>query len=113
MIQRKPRYLFVFLLAAGLTTAGCLPFLSNPSHAESREEKEMDKQVQSQVLTCPKCKGQMESGTILDYWSNQTWNQSQWALGTPKPSFFSGAPKSRNVFTFRCTTCGYLESYAR
>lgn len=65
---------------------------------------------------CPKCRGAMEEGFIKDqdYGSVRT---SKWVEGPPEKSFWEGT-KTRgktqvDVQTFRCTGCGYLESYAR
>lgn len=67
-------------------------------------------------LTCPKCKGQMEEGFIADntYGGIVT---SKWVEGQPEKSFWTGI-KTRDkeriqITTYRCTGCGYLESYAR
>ncbi len=64
---------------------------------------------------CPKCNNAMEPGFVLDqtYGAN---TQSSWIEGTPERTFWTGVKlKGRErhmVTTFRCTTCGYLESYA-
>jgi predicted nucleic-acid-binding Zn-ribbon protein len=64
---------------------------------------------------CPKCKGTMEQGFILDH----TYGArliSYWAAGSPEKSIWTGTklPKQKliPVGTFRCANCGYLESYA-
>jgi hypothetical protein len=42
---------------------------------------------------------------------------SQWAEGSPKKSFWAGTklPEEKliPIGTFRCKTCGFLESYAQ
>ena len=64
-------------------------------------------------LACPKCRSAMEAGFVLDqtYGANA---QSAWIEGTPQPSFWSGLKVGERlpVTTYRCTRCGYLESYA-
>jgi len=64
---------------------------------------------------CPKCSNAMEPGFVLDqtYGAN---TQSSWIEGAPERSIWTGIKlKGRErhaVITFRCATCGYLESYA-
>lgn len=72
--------------------------------------------VSKDDAVCPKCRGRMEPGFVLD----QTYGsmaQSAWIEGAPEPSFWTGVRlKGREripVMTHRCTACGYLESYAR
>lgn len=66
-------------------------------------------------LTCPKCKSQMESGFIVDSGPMV----SSWVAGPPKLGFLIlGFLKTlkigevREITTYRCTGCNYLESYA-
>jgi hypothetical protein len=67
-------------------------------------------------LECPKCRTRMEEGFIKD----ETYGQvlaSKWVEGAPEKSFWTGT-KTRGkeqveVRTYRCTGCGYLESYAK
>jgi hypothetical protein len=58
----------------------------------------------------------MEQGFILD----MTYGArlvSQWAAGAPVKSFWFGTKEPEDklipVGTFRCASCGFLESYAR
>ena len=74
------------------------------------------------VLICPKCSGEMELGYALDISHGATF-AGQWARGTPKRwwldffhQFMIKTPISIDrisVGTFRCKSCGFLESYAR
>jgi hypothetical protein len=64
---------------------------------------------------CPKCKARMEEGFLLDKTHGATLS-SHWVAGPPVRSFWTGV-KVRGkrivaVRTFRCTSCGLLESYA-
>jgi hypothetical protein len=57
----------------------------------------------------------MEEGYVLDE-SYGERRQSTWVSGSPEPSFWTGL-KTRGkerlpVSTYRCSRCGYLESYA-
>ncbi|MEQ1632513.1 MAG: PF20097 family protein [Planctomycetota bacterium] len=65
--------------------------------------------------TCPKCAAVMDSGFILDVTDSAT-HQAQWAEGEAKKSFWFGVRVPRDerhlVTTYRCSKCGYLESYA-
>ena len=57
----------------------------------------------------------MEEGFILDN-SHGARLQSEWIEGAPERSWWAGLKlKGRDkvpVATFRCSRCGYLESYA-
>lgn len=65
---------------------------------------------------CPKCSAVMDEGFLID--DAQTINQQQaWHEGKPEQVPLFGflkydATKVWKVKTFRCTGCGYLESYA-
>ena len=65
---------------------------------------------------CPKCQGEMVQGFVIDY----TYGArlvSQWAEGSPRKSFLGVTRKPEGkpipIGTFRCNSCGFLESYAR
>ena len=64
---------------------------------------------------CPKCQTTMDEGFVLDDTHGGTL-QSKWAEGKPRTSFWLGVRVPRKdrhpVSTFRCPSCGYLESYA-
>jgi uncharacterized protein DUF6487 len=66
---------------------------------------------------CPKCGGPMAQGFIVDFHQGGSRRVSSWVEGAPQKSFWHGttAPDLRGVpiGTFRCETCGFLESYAR
>jgi Domain of unknown function (DUF6487) len=68
--------------------------------------------------TCPKCAKSMEPGFVIDKTYGEDYSSPpEWAEGAPEPSFWTGVKlkdKQRHpVSTFRCPSCGYLESYAR
>ena len=58
----------------------------------------------------------MEQGFVLDH-DYSARVVSQWAAGVPLKSFWSGTKlpdeKLIPIGTYRCSSCGYLESYAR
>ena len=62
-----------------------------------------------------KCGAKMEEGFILDN-AHGGRLQSEWVEGEPERSVWTGIKlKGREhlpVTTFRCSRCGYLESYA-
>jgi hypothetical protein len=65
--------------------------------------------------TCPKCAGGLEEGFTLDHNYDQH-QQAAWVEGQPQQSYWTGlkAPRAKqhSITTYRCTRCGYLESYA-
>jgi hypothetical protein len=66
--------------------------------------------------SCPKCHARMERGFLLDH-AHGAVAEPEWAEGRIEKSFWTGVKTSgrerRLVETFRCESCGYLESYAR
>ena len=64
---------------------------------------------------CPKCGKRMEPGYVLDI-THGAMAQSSWIEGAPERSFWTGLKLKGHqrlpVTTYRCTGCGYLESYA-
>lgn len=69
---------------------------------------------------CPKCNGLMEQGFTVDMGAGDrtlgAHHVSYWARGAPVKSFFfkTWVPHdSLPIGTYRCASCGYLESYAR
>ncbi len=66
---------------------------------------------------CPRCRGNMSEGFILDRGDHNSRNLQKWVEGEPIKSFWLGLQtKDRDKFevsTFRCDKCGYLESYAQ
>ena len=67
------------------------------------------------VPACAKCGQLMEAGFVLDR-AQGAVAQSSWVDGTPTPSIWTGLKLKGHqlvpVTTYRCTKCGYLESYA-
>ena len=66
--------------------------------------------------TCQRCGEPLELGYVLEIGDGNTRSVSQWISGPPERGFMFGL-KTRNrrsypVTTFRCTQCGFLESYA-
>ena len=69
----------------------------------------------SRSQQCPKCKGGMEQGFVLEITRNAR-TVSQWVPGAPQKSFWFGTKVPDElrlpIGTFRCSSCGYLEMYA-
>jgi predicted nucleic-acid-binding Zn-ribbon protein len=64
---------------------------------------------------CPKCAGDLQEGFILDMSYAARW-VSSWVAGKPEKSYAGikiSGKEQHSIQTFRCTKCGYLESYAR
>ena len=68
------------------------------------------------TFECPKCSSRMDEGFLLDRASEGN-GQATWVEGGVQKSFWLGIVlKGRTqipVRTFRCRTCGFLESYAK
>ena len=66
--------------------------------------------------TCPKCQGPMQEGFIRDLMHGNGHAVSRWIAGSPVPSFWTGTKindkEQHPIQSYRCTSCGYLESYA-
>ena len=67
------------------------------------------------INICPKCQGRMEVGLIPDVGYGKVW-VAAWQQGAPEKGLLGGlkrAGKTRyEIIAYRCTACGYLESYA-
>ena len=62
-------------------------------------------------MKCPKCHGEFEKGFTADRTGDiHLKTKSQWAKGT---KFLVGLKEPHDVVTYRCISCGYLESYAK
>ncbi len=59
----------------------------------------------------------MEQGFVVDNTHGGGWAVSEWAVGAPSKSFWTGVklPQEKLVpiGTYRCTSCGFLEFFAR
>lgn len=75
-------------------------------------------------MKCSKCDSEMEEG-FMPEWTHPTLSVSKWYPGSPKETEVKllglkvgewldvNAEKMRLITTFRCTGCGFLESYAK
>ena len=66
--------------------------------------------------TCPKCNGRMELGTIIDMGYGSV-SMARWHPGEAKKAWHGSIKLDkkalRDVETYRCQKCGFLESYAK
>jgi len=75
--------------------------------------------ISAEAIKCPKCNGEMVQGFIIDFKGSKFSIVSTWVEGAPgKPTWFgtcvpAPAEKCIPVGTFRCSVCGFLESYAK
>ena len=73
--------------------------------------------MSAETTRCPKCNGEMVQGFIVDHHAGGKRLVSNWVAGPPQKSFWHStdvpADKCIPVGTFRCSACGFLESYAR
>jgi hypothetical protein len=69
----------------------------------------------AKMNTCPKCQARMEEGFLLDH-THGGRVVSTWVEGAPEQGRWSGLRiKQRRAHTtesWRCTACGFLETYA-
>lgn len=69
--------------------------------------------------TCPKCGKFMNRGHLPDYANgNVVVLQAVWAPGDPEPRRFQTGIKAHPgteipLAAYRCSTCGFIEFYAR
>ena len=74
--------------------------------------------MSTKAIQCPKCNGEMVQGFIFDRADRGGRRVINWVEGAPgKPNWFgwnvpAPAEKCIPVGTFRCSVCGFLESYA-
>ena len=67
-------------------------------------------------VSCPRCHGRMEKGSLLNRDSNGGRSLGQWVEGRPERSIWTGLKlrglRALPVTAFRCRNCGLLEIYA-
>ncbi len=72
--------------------------------------------MRSERLICPRCRGDMGDGFLLESGDYNWPSVSRWVEGAPEEKRWTGLNlKDRRVLavrTFRCERCGYLEFYA-
>ena len=71
----------------------------------------------SAVTQCSKCSGTLERGFMIDREHMSFEGEAKWASGEPRRhilrwSSVESSERKLSVTTYRCTKCGYLESYA-
>ena len=72
--------------------------------------------MNTKSIRCPKCGGEMVQGFIFDREEGGLRRVSNWVEGAPEKNFWTATKVSKEkcipVGTFRCSKCGFLESYA-
>lgn len=65
---------------------------------------------------CPKCGGDMTQGFVLDLVDLGNFHVPNWFSGVPQRGGWQSIKveqkKAIPIATFRCSACGFLESYA-
>ena len=61
-------------------------------------------------IACPKCRQPMERGYLHDDFEVAHWHAGPY--GYLRAIFRRWSRERRPVTTYRCSSCGYLESYA-
>jgi len=65
---------------------------------------------------CSRCNSDMEEGFLLEKGDGGILSPQTWVAGKADKSFLSGVclkgKMVYNITTFRCTACGFLDSYA-
>lgn len=66
---------------------------------------------------CPKCTGEMVQGFVVDFHAGGARLVANWVEGPPEKTFWAVTKvpddKCIPIGTFRCLSCGFLESFAR
>ncbi len=63
---------------------------------------------------CLRCEGEMEGGVIADTSPSSVLKAERWGTNISGLSIAGkGLKNARDVYTYRCKACGYLESYAK
>ena len=73
--------------------------------------------MNTEAIRCPKCNDVMVQGFIFDRADGGQRRVINWVEGAPDKAFWTitriHQEKCIPVGTFRCSSCGFLESYAR
>jgi hypothetical protein len=66
-------------------------------------------------VKCPKCKGDLEQGYILDIQGSGFRAPADWVQGTMKGGLLPRfkVKTRRQIPAYRCTSCGYIELFTR
>jgi|SRR6516162_9431196 hypothetical protein len=108
MTRQTFRVSLAVLSVVALAFIGGMKLTLIPSAAQAQDVAQSD----SAAMTCPKCKGPMDSGYVRDYYGENSMTPAQWSPAGEKQHFFSQG-KRTTITANRCTNCGYLELYAK
>lgn len=65
--------------------------------------------------SCPKCGRAMEDGFVIDKGDYDTPRIGAWHPGEPDKRWYGlkiDKARKKQIVTYRCTSCSYLENYA-
>ena len=108
--------IFSVLLFTAILIAGIFSIVAIVNRDVVRNEiQKADSVVKAHAgLQCPKCGGSMDRGFLIDRAHGHP-GIGTWVPGEPQAGWL-GELKDNNmeqVTTFRCSKCGYLESYTK
>jgi len=67
--------------------------------------------IMIQTKQCPKCNQKMEPGIIGDQFKNfRLFDKAFWGSSL---GFLGGLKDKKEIVSFRCENCGYLENYTK
>ena len=73
--------------------------------------------METKLQRCPKCGGEMEQGFVMDFGDKYLRKVSSWAKGSPRLNWIDNTKVPEEglipIGAFRCSSCGFLEYYAR
>lgn len=64
-------------------------------------------------MKCSKCQGEMEEGMLVDMQGTGIAGKQSWGTSLKWGGMLAGVNNSHDVKTYKCKSCGYLESYAK
>ncbi len=109
MRKQKPGLVLLILVLVGIAFLCGMQFSGTPSQAKDEAEN----LPQLADAACPKCKGPMEVGTLLDYWDTNGVMNAEFSSKVPDLHLFAKRPRKFKVTGYHCTNCGFLEMYGK
>lgn len=96
-------------IVAGAVTAS---FFTSAPNYQSMARRDDTPKVEIPGEFCPKCRGVMEIGILVDYYAPGSPSQAVWSQHKMGLSPLAKRPKETRIASHRCTKCGFLEFYA-
>ena len=106
-----------FVIISVVVLLGTSWYLARGSTTNQQSSQTQGFSKQEISIKCSKCGALMEIGFIPEFSYPQGIILNSWIKGKPEYGVWSGGPKIRRkemlpVLSYRCSACGYLESYA-